>query len=312
VNSTVSLLDVLGKGPEAVRAFAGSTSLAACDEDGFRLAAILPSHPDWPNAAPEPGGEIAYTLKIAQPGMEAMFCLPVATYSALRISSLVPILTLEIEADGRAVITTIQELSRLLAPWAVKTEADKAAAFASLKGQFERPKPRPPRVAFMSRRLGRIEPDGLDLEWTAQPIPVPLFDGQMIPVSLGAPGLAHAIAPDDADAIDAALDAFLAHGPRDRAAAGIEVLAYCKQTLDAIGADWPEALAMAAISDPAEIWRHVDVRDIHIRKDARHGDPSFYIQILCGCDWEEEHGLQLVYRNGSVLSRVSEADGNVA
>ncbi len=309
--SLTNLLDVLGKGPDAVCSFAALTPLAACDENGTRLAVILPAHPNWPNAAPELGGPSAYTLKIGQQFSETMFCFPAATYSALRFTSLFPVLTLEIDVDGRTVSTNIQELSRLLSPWSVKTEADKVAAFAALSGIFERPKPRPPRVSFQSRRLGRIEPGDFDVVWVAQPIAVPLFDAKLLPVSLSAPGLPHAIVPEDADAIDEALDAFFALGPADRAKAAISVLAYAKDTLEAIGAVWPEARAMAAISDPSEIWKHTNIESIEIRKDTRHGNPPIYVMMLCGCDWEEEHGLQLVYRNGSELTRVGPDDGNV-
>jgi hypothetical protein len=311
MEANINLLDVIGKGPDAVRAFAAATPLAAADEDGFRIAVIRPAHPDWPNAAPEPGGPLAYTLKIGQPLSEMMFSLPNATYSAVRITATFPVLALEICADGRTTRTNIQELSRLLSPWAVKSEAEKQAAFSALRGAYEFPKPRPRREAFQSRRLGRIEPGDFDVTWSAEPIQVPLFDGQTIPVSLSSPGLTNAITPDDADAIDAVLDAFLMLGPSDRAAAGAPVLAYCKDTLEAIAADWPEARAMAAISDPADIWRHVFVREIDIKKDTRHGEPSIYVLVYCACDWEEEHGLQLVYRNGAALMRVSPEDGNV-
>jgi hypothetical protein len=312
MEASINLMDVIGKGPDAVRAFAATTPLAASDEDGFRIAVIRPAHPDWPNAVPEPGGRIAYTLKIGQPLGEVMFSLPNAAYSAVRIMATFPVLTLEIDANGRTIHTNIQELSRLLSPWSVKTEADKQAAFSTLSGAFEFPKPRPQRIAFQSRRLGRIEPGGFDVTWTAEAIKVPLFDGQTIPVDLSSPGLKDAIMPDDADAIDAVMDAFLKLGPSDRIAAGVPVLAYCKDVLEAIGADWPEALAMAALSDPAEIWRQVFVRQIEIKKDTRHGEPSMYVLVYCACDWEEEHGLQLVYRNGNTLMRVGQQDGDVA
>ncbi len=311
LEANINLVDIIGKGPAAVRAFITTTLLAASDESGLRIAIILTAHPDWPNAAPEPGGPVAYTLKIGQPLSEMMFSLPTATYTAVRITETFPVLALEINANGRTIRTNIQELSRLLSPWAVKTEADKLAAFSALSGAFEFPKPRPRREAFLSRRLGRVEPGRFDVTWTADAIEVPLFDGQMIPVELSSPGLTDAITPDDADAIDAALDAFLMLGPADRAAAGVPVLASCKDILEAIGADWPEALVMAAIVDPAAIWRHVFVREIEIKKDTRHGEPPFYILVYCACDWEEEHGLQLVYRGGNVLTRVGQQDGDV-
>jgi len=311
MEASINLMDVIGKGPDAVKAFAAATPLAASDEDGYRIAVIVPAHPDWPNAAPEPGGAVAYTLKIGQPLSEMMFSLPSASYSAVRITGTFPVLALEIDADGRTIRTNMQELSRLLSPWAVRTEAEKLAAFSALSGAYEVPKPRPRREAFETRRLGRIEPGAFDVTWTAEAIEVPLFDGQSVPVDLSSPGLNDAITPDDADAIDAAMDAFLALEPSDRAAAGVPVLAYCKDTLEAIGADWPEALAMAAITDPADIWRHAFVRQIEIKKDTRYGEPSIYVLVHCACDWAGEHGLQLVYRNGGALMRVGQQDGDV-
>jgi hypothetical protein len=312
MDAIISLGEIINGGPKAVRNFVATTPLAACDAEALQLAAILPAHPDWPNAAPEPGGPVAYTLKIGQPFGEVMFSLPAAAFTGMRIVATFPVLTLEIDADGRTVRTNVQELSRLLSPWLVKTEAEKQAAFSSLSAAYEVPKPRPRRTAFQSRRLGRIEPGAFDVAWTAEAIEVPLFDGQTVPVSLSSPGLADAFTPDDAEAIDAVMDAFLALTPSDRAVAGVPVLAYCKDTLEAIGADWPEARKMAAIADPADIWRHVVVREIDIRKDTRQGEPSIYVLVHCACDWEEEHGLQLVYRGGNVLTRVGQQDGDVA
>ncbi len=40
-------------------------------------------------------------------------------------------------------------------------------------------------------------------------------------------------------------------------------------------------------------------------------DNLIYIQIAAECDWEEEHGLQIIYKNGNQLSRVSEQDGHL-
>lgn len=35
------------------------------------------------------------------------------------------------------------------------------------------------------------------------------------------------------------------------------------------------------------------------------------MQIAAECDWEPEHGLLIVYRNGNELSRVSDQDGHL-
>ena len=36
-----------------------------------------------------------------------------------------------------------------------------------------------------------------------------------------------------------------------------------------------------------------------------------YVQVACECAWESEHGLQLVFRQGATLSRVSDQDGHL-
>jgi hypothetical protein len=312
MNALTNLLDLLGTGPDDVKAFAARTPLAACDEDGMRLAVIFAAHPQLPNAEPEPDGPTAYTLKIAQPFSESMFCLPAnVEYRAVRFTTDVPCLTIAIDTADGTVTTNIQELSRALSPWSVTTEAAKESAFAALSNAFERPAPLAKRFPFVSRFLGQITPEGLYTEWNASPIAVPYFDNRLIPVSLGATGLPAAIVPNDAAEIDNMLEAFLSMGPSERERAGKHVLALCHDFLQAVGADTDDARAMLAITDPADIWAHVSGETIHIYKETRYGDAPLYIMLLCGCDWEEEHGLQLVYRNGNELVRVSEQDMNV-
>jgi hypothetical protein len=36
-----------------------------------------------------------------------------------------------------------------------------------------------------------------------------------------------------------------------------------------------------------------------------------YVQIACQCDWEQEHELQLVFRQGRKLTRISYFDGHL-
>ncbi len=36
-----------------------------------------------------------------------------------------------------------------------------------------------------------------------------------------------------------------------------------------------------------------------------------FVLVECGCEWEEEHGLQLVFKNGQRLTRVSYNDGGL-
>lgn len=63
------------------------------------------------------------------------------------------------------------------------------------------------------------------------------------------------------------------------------------------------------IVNEEDVWKHVHPTKINIRK--RYKDNSVYIAIYAECDWEDEHGLQIVYKNGNELSRVSDQDGHL-
>ncbi len=63
------------------------------------------------------------------------------------------------------------------------------------------------------------------------------------------------------------------------------------------------------IEGPGDVWQHVDPCEIHVSR--RSEDGKVYISIDAECAWEPEHGLQLVYRDGGTLSRVSEQDGHL-
>ena len=40
-------------------------------------------------------------------------------------------------------------------------------------------------------------------------------------------------------------------------------------------------------------------------------EQDIYVQVACECDWEQEHGLQLVFRQGKKLTRISDNDGHL-
>ena len=64
------------------------------------------------------------------------------------------------------------------------------------------------------------------------------------------------------------------------------------------------------IKDKNEIWTYVYPKDIFVaRRDRR--DENIYINLTCECEWEKEHGLQLVFRQGRTLTRISEQDGHL-
>lgn len=57
-----------------------------------------------------------------------------------------------------------------------------------------------------------------------------------------------------------------------------------------------------------EIWNFVYPSVIIL---AQNEVGVIYVLVECGCEWEEEHGLQLVFKNGQQLTRVSYNDGGL-
>jgi hypothetical protein len=282
--------------------FLNATPLVACDWPSV-LAAILPSHPKF-NAQPEQGGEVGYVLKVAAPSSELWFRLPAAMdFRSLKIISTTPVIAFEIETSTRTVRTNMQELARNLAPWVAQSELECEAAFAALCNTFEAPKPKPELRPFISRVAGEVVPDQYEL-WRAQPLSIPYFDGAAVPIVMSS------IEPGDVARIDTALENFLSLGLDARAAASPRVLAACREFLDRVDAG-DDCKKMAALVDPRGIWNHVTCEEILVERNNAGGDPAIYIALLCSCAWDIEHGLQLVYRNGETLSRLSEQDGSV-
>lgn len=71
---------------------------------------------------------------------------------------------------------------------------------------------------------------------------------------------------------------------------------------------WSEKLR--EIENPVEIWNFIQPLGISVTRRP-YGDNDVFIDISCKCEWEEEHGLQLVFRQGKKLTRVSQIDGHL-
>ncbi len=149
--------------------------------------------------------------------------------------------------------------------------------------------------------LGPLHPDSTIPEWlVSAPISVPYFDGR--PLTFTLDGLTEA----DTEDVQKAVQAFLALGSDARLAASPYVFQNYRRMVDAVG----EGELECQVATPEAVWAHVHPSEIYVsRRDRR--DKLIYIQITAECDWEQEHGLQIVYRQGNVLSRVSDQDGHL-
>jgi len=138
-------------------------------------------------------------------------------------------------------------------------------------------------------------------EWlTSVPISVPYFDGAALAFILDS------VDQSDEQEITTAVESFLRLGPTDRVAASPYIL---KNYLRIAELADDEDLG-CRIDSSSNVWNHVHPLEVFITRRQRR-DRAIYVQITANCDWEREHGLQIIYRRGAELSRVSQFDGHL-
>ncbi|PUV24605.1 hypothetical protein DCO56_12280 [Sphingobacterium athyrii] len=108
---------------------------------------------------------------------------------------------------------------------------------------------------------------------------------------------------------DELLRNFLAQDNSQRLTVSAYVYQNCMDFLDAIGYDDADD-AMWKMKQPEEVWQFVKFTGLYVSREP-YEDKGVYLQLLCDCDWEQEHGLQLVYNKQGKLVRVSAQDGHI-
>lgn len=143
--------------------------------------------------------------------------------------------------------------------------------------------------------------------WKKEEVPVPFFDGKKLPV------IFLDFEPEDDSAFlaeaDKALANFFALDKSYRESISHLVYKNCRDFLEAIGFD-EDYQDMWDIEDKNEIWQFVHPEEIYVSRRP-YNDKDVYVQVTCECDWEQEHGLQLVFRQGKKITRVSDQDGHL-
>ena len=151
--------------------------------------------------------------------------------------------------------------------------------------------------------LGTLKPHTKIRSWlVSEPVSVPYFDGQLLTFTFTLDGLTNT----DAQDAESAVAAFLGLRSDARLAASRYVFQNYRRMAEAVGEDEIDC----HIGSSDDVWRHVHPTEIYVSRRSRR-DMLIYIQITAECDWEREHGLQIVYRRGSELCRVSDQDGHL-
>lgn len=107
----------------------------------------------------------------------------------------------------------------------------------------------------------------------------------------------------DASAI---LTEFLALTLQDRQTISKYVMQNCQEFMDMVGDEYFDKALLEVIknNDIHAIWRHVEPLSVAIVRHDKTG--QMFLLVECGCDWEEEHGLQLTIKEGMILTGVTE------
>ncbi|NEA32735.1 hypothetical protein [Streptomyces sp. SID13031] len=111
---------------------------------------------------------------------------------------------------------------------------------------------------------------------------------------------------EDQEDFHAAIRTFLSLGPSALTEAAPAVYAYYLRARREPGGDLgvkingpDDVLEYVNLGTEAEVLRNDD------------GDGRIYVSLECGCDWEPEQGLQLVFRDGACVTRVGPYDGEL-
>lgn len=149
--------------------------------------------------------------------------------------------------------------------------------------------------------LGPLEPDPCTPEWLiSEPREIPFFDDRKLRIVL------ESLDESDTQEVESALDSFLKLGAADRLAISPYVFANYKTRAELMS----EQDLGGRIESEDAVWQHVHPSEIFVSRRSRR-DCAIYISIAAECDWEPEHGLQIIFRRGLELVRVSEQDGHL-
>ena len=143
--------------------------------------------------------------------------------------------------------------------------------------------------------------------WESEPIGIRFFDDKKLKITFM--DLVPENDPNFIKEADQALKSFLEKKTNDRLE--LSELAYqnCMNFLNAVEYDEGDK-PLWDIKEKSEIWNFIYPEEIYVTRRHRR-DEDIYINVTCECEWEQEHGLQLVFRQGKKLTRISDQDGHI-
>ncbi|WP_410646331.1 DUF6985 domain-containing protein [Amycolatopsis sp. cmx-4-54] len=153
--------------------------------------------------------------------------------------------------------------------------------------------------------LGQV---ALDTEfgwYRSQPLAVPVLGGALCSIVLE--GYDDDQRPGD---FHEAIHTFLTLNPSVLVAATPAIFAYYRDVMNELVAAGDEAVVVE-VDGPHSVLDHVRLGDEPIVSRDVYGDRHVYVSLECECDWEPEHGLQIVLRDGRSVTKVGPYDGHL-
>ena len=159
-----------------------------------------------------------------------------------------------------------------------------------------------------SNIIGQLKQDNNFAKWwKSKEIEVPFFNNEKLIINFI--GFAPEKDKTFIEEADQTLTNFLKLQTEDRNA--ISELAYknCMDFLEMVEFDEDDE-PLRQIKNKKEIWNFIRPTEIYVKRRP-YNDRDIYLMLSCECDWEQEHGLQLVFRQGKKLTRISSQDGHL-
>ncbi|GGC60630.1 DUF6985 domain-containing protein [Undibacterium terreum] len=155
---------------------------------------------------------------------------------------------------------------------------------------------------MLIEQLGALTKDEELDDWLiSAPVAVPYLGG--IELEFVLEGMEDDAHPEE---FASAVASFLAKNKSEQAKAAPHLLEAYRSAAAAIVPEKPAC----EIRTEDQTWPHVRPEEVRVCRRQR-GDRKVYVQVVADCDWDHEHGLQLVFREGKQLSRVSSFDDHL-
>jgi hypothetical protein len=151
--------------------------------------------------------------------------------------------------------------------------------------------------------LGVIEEDEGTGWWMSSERPVTVLGGALCRIVVEG-----YLEDDNKQDFHRAIANFLAADEAVLKAVSSEVFAYYQ---DMVAYTSPGDEAYVQIASPDDVWSYVQLGNEPMVSRQSYGDKRVYVSLECNCDWEPEHGLQIVFRDGSHVSKVGPYDGHL-